>query len=183
MAYRSRQASPASASIARSNSRNKKGSRTSLTSGSAGRKRLTRDATIDDDVPAASAEVPGATTPMSGKHKGGKGVKSSKKDRATSAGVSAGGTEPTKTDGGLAIARAVQRSMRHGTRSEDGNDTDDEQLGFEDQACYRDPAPLKWKIFEAAAEANGQRYVHLHSDSGNYTASCRVFVLCIHLFS
>ncbi|CAM9980379.1 unnamed protein product, partial [Sphacelaria rigidula] len=119
MAYRSRQASPASASIARSNSRNKKGSRTSLTSGSAGRKRLTRDATIDDDVPAASAEVPGATTPMSGKHKGGKGVKSSKKDRATSAGVSAGGTEPTKTDGGLAIARAVQRSMRHGTRSED----------------------------------------------------------------
>jgi len=31
--------------------------------------------------------------------------------------------------------------------------------GVADEQVYRDPAPLKWKIFEVVAETNGQRYV------------------------
>lgn len=54
-------------------------------------------------------------------------------------------------DNGEKIAEAVvaQLQGRAGTEIEDG--------AFIDENAYRDPAILKWRIFEAVAKTNGQR--------------------------
>lgn len=56
-------------------------------------------------------------------------------------------------DTGARIAEAVQAEL--------GVNSDDTTDGTSLDHTYRDPAPLKWRIFETVAKTNGQRYVML----------------------
>lgn len=70
-------------------------------------------------------------------------------------------------DKGERIAQAVQAELGVNI---DTNGTSPEHT-------YRDPAPLKWKIFEAAAKTNGQRYVVLWT-----VQSCLTFWSSVEYF-
>lgn len=144
MNSRGRQASPA-ASADNSSSTGRSKSRTSATP--LGKKRLTKGATpiSPPTSTASSAATTVATAAASKKQKG--AVKSSPDGKRKSSDVAA--------DTGLAIVQAIEKERKSGTTpSSSGANVD---LGPEEQT-YRDPAPLKWRIFEAAAKTSGQRY-------------------------
>lgn len=58
-------------------------------------------------------------------------------------------------DHGVSMAEAIAAEL---AAAEDGG-TGGGQSAATDEHLYQDPASLKWKIFEAVAKANGQRWV------------------------
>lgn len=143
MASRGRQASPAS-SADNSSSTGRSKSRTSATP--VPKKRLIKGATPVS--PTASTASSAATATGAGSSKKQKaGVKPSQDGKGEAAGVAA-------DTNGLAIVQAIEKDRRNGTSA--GSSDANVDLGPEEQT-YRDPAPLKWRIFEAASKTNGQR--------------------------